>query len=145
MPAPAGWTRAPLRSLSPVFDRHLAARPRRAYHPGGGQHSMRHLPKSRLANVVGATLAIAGSVAVCLALVKRVREGRGLDHYIATSGQEWSALPALIFGVVATLILVVGSGLRWYFERREEHDFLRTVGDRIRRRRNARRSQDPSG
>ncbi len=93
---------------------------------------MRHLPKSRLANVVGATLALAGSVAVILALVKQIREGRGIDHYTAMSGREWSAIPGLVLVVMALLVMVVGSGLRWYLNRRATHTGFRTSRRRIR-------------
>ncbi len=80
---------------------------------------MRHLRANPLARLVAGTLAIAGGLAGVLVLIARIRDGHGLDHYIAVSGQEWSAIPALVFVVVGTMVLVVGGGLSWWRNRRQ--------------------------
>ena len=91
----------------------------------------RHILKSRAANVVGAIAALGGGAALIYRLVEAIRSGRGIDRYIAMSGQEWSAIPALVFTVVALSVLVVGGVLRWIADTREEHDFLGTLRRRI--------------
>jgi hypothetical protein len=91
----------------------------------------RRILKSGLAQIVGAIAALGGAAALVYKLVEDVRIGRGVDHYIAMSGQEWSAIPALVMIGIATTILVVGGILRWAAEAHEEHDFLSTIRRRM--------------
>jgi hypothetical protein len=92
---------------------------------------LRRFHKSRVANWIGGLGALGGFLALVLVLWQRVHGGRGLDHYIAMSGYEWSPLIALITVVIASLVLVVGGSLRWLVEQREERSFLATVRQRI--------------
>jgi hypothetical protein len=81
--------------------------------------------------------ALVGTIGFVLGLVKRVRDGRGADHYTAMSGLEWSALPVLVVLVLGVTISLVGGVLRWYFERSEERDFIAVVRERLKKRKAA--------
>ncbi len=93
---------------------------------------MDHSTRSRIVWTLAGVLAFLGFLTFVVGLVNRVRQGRGIDHYTAMSGYEWSAIPVLILIVVAFTVLIIGGMLRWYFDRREERDFVATLRRRIR-------------
>jgi hypothetical protein len=73
----------------------------------------RHILKSRLANTIGVMTALGGGVALVYKLVVDIQGGRGLDHYIAISGREWSPIAAMVFAAIVVTILLVGTVWRW--------------------------------
>jgi hypothetical protein len=79
---------------------------------------VRHFYRNKVANVIGAVGAVGGFAALVYKLAQQVGSGRGLDHYIAMSGQEWSPLAALILIVVIVAVLTVSGVLRWMSGRR---------------------------
>jgi hypothetical protein len=93
---------------------------------------MGHSTRPRLVWILAGILTFVGFLTLALGLVNRVRQGRGIDHYTAMSGYEWSPVPVLVLMVVAFTVLTVGGILRWYFDRREERDFVATLRRRIR-------------
>ncbi len=95
--------------------------------------------RSRVVWTLVGLVSFVGFVTLVLELVDRVRQGRGVERYTSMSGYEWNPVAALVLIVVAGAVLIAGGVLRWYFERREEHDFMVTVRERIRQRQAARR------
>jgi len=106
---------------------------------------MRQILKSRVVGILAGTLVIGGFMAMVARLLTSVREGRGIDQYTAMSGLEWSALPVLVLLVLATAVLVIGGALRWYFEHREEGNFIATLRRRMQSRKAERASRSRKG
>jgi hypothetical protein len=93
--------------------------------------SVRDFNRSRVLLAIAGVMSIGGGAAVIYKLYDSVRSGHGLQPYIAVSGQEWMALPALIFMVIAVTILVVGGVVRLGFDAWEERSFIAALRKRL--------------
>ena len=99
--------------------------------PTASTMKLRRFHKSKVANAIGAVGALGGAAALTYKLVQQVRSGRGLDHYIAMSGQEWSPLAALVLMSLALAVLIVGGLLRCVSQTCEDRSFVATLRRRI--------------
>jgi len=73
-------------------------------------------------NLIGYSLSILGAIGFIFFLVKKVKSGHGLEHYISMAGYDLSYLQALMmFGSIPIVVILVG--FVYHFTTKDERDF----------------------
>jgi hypothetical protein len=86
--------------------------------------SLTKFSENKLVNIVAYVAMFLGTIGFIIFLIKKVKSGSGLDHYISMMGYELSYLQALmIFGSVPFVLIV--ALIIGHFLNKDERDFIK--------------------
>ena len=78
--------------------------------------------KNKFINFIADAMIMVGGLGFLFLLLKKVKSGEGLDHYISMAGYDLSYLQALMMFISMPLVGVL-VGIIYYFTTKDEKDF----------------------